>query len=112
MDKELVIAISPSGKVEAMHQDGFDLAFLGDRSIRRQTEIKFNLESQRWDITYLDAEEGQHLHPSLSGFAGYDEARGYEVRWINQCRLDGIDPMSDRGLFLMQSMRHLEVAGG
>ncbi len=45
-----VIDFLPNGHVEAMHNDAFTLAFLGRQNIERATEIKFNEESQKWDI--------------------------------------------------------------
>lgn len=96
--QELVIEIGGTGKVSAMHSDKFDLGFLGDKKIRRQTEILFCEDTQLWDIVYI-AEDGTHEGSEyLDGFKGYEEAREFEVHWINQCRLNQI--LSDTHLSL------------
>lgn len=106
----LAIEIGASGVVEAMHTDKFNLGFLGERNIRRQTEIKFNLETQKWDIVYLDASDAEHRDKMLDGFAGYEEARGCEVDWINAARVASVDPMSEAGLAIMASVRSAKTA--
>lgn len=87
---ELVIEVGATGRVAAMHTDKFDLGFLGDKKIRRQTEIVFCEESQLWDIVYIADDGMHHGHACLDGFGGYEEAREFEVRWINACRLHQI----------------------
>lgn len=106
----LAIEIGSSGIVEAMHTDKFNLGFLGERKVRRQTEIKFNLETQKWDIIYLDASDAEHRNAMLDGFTGYEEARGCEVDWINASRVASIDPMSGAGLSIMGGIRSAKAA--
>lgn len=102
---ELVIEIQETGKVEALHMDGFDLGFLGDKKVFRQTDIVFCEETQKWDLVYLVAGASGFYADELTGFVSYEVARRFEVSWINDCRLQGIDPVSDEGLAVMRDMR-------
>lgn len=86
----LVIEVGETGKVSSLHTDKFDLGFLGGKKIRRQTEIVFCEETQLWDIVLIADDGMHHGHECLDGFGGYEEARGFEVRWINACRLHQI----------------------
>ncbi len=97
---ELVIEVGSTGRVAALHTDKFDLGFLGPKSIERQTEIRFNEETQKWDIHYLiPGGYGDAVNtPALNDFAGYEDAREFEVRWVNACRLHQIDPAMHLGL--------------
>ena len=97
---ELVIEIGCTGKVQALHSDKFDLGFLGPKSIERQTEIRFNDELQKWDIHYLiPGGYGDAVNvPAMNNFEGYEDAREFEVRWVNACRLHSIPPECVIGL--------------
>ena len=103
---ELVIEIGCTGIAEALHMDDFDLSFLGDKKITRQTEIIFNEDGQYWQVSYLCA--GQATH-AISGFPSYTKAREFEVAWINECRLLGIPPMTAEGFDIAISMREQYV---
>ena len=96
----MVISFGGSGLVEAMHRDEFNLSFLGKRTIKRASEIIFNDDTSRWDI-FIDDGSGEFsvTSASLTGFRGYDDARRYEVSWLDNCRLQGVDPASDDGLY-------------
>lgn len=92
---EKIIDFAPDGRVTSLHQDAFDLGFLGAQKIERATDIRFDTTRQEWDI-YVLAEaghpEGYHWTiPSLRGFAKYDTAREFEVEWINACMLVSAD---------------------
>lgn len=102
---ELVLEITPDGRARAMHSDKFDLGFLGDKSIRRQTEILFNEKAQCWDIVYLDESGDKYEDEALQGFAGYEEARQFEVDWINRCRLYQLDPKHYLGVAYARYLR-------
>lgn len=103
---ELVIEISGGGQVASLHMDAFDLGFLGDKRIRRQTDIVFDAESnQKWDIQYLDNGTAVPGTRSLSGFDTYEDARSFEVKWLNQCRLYGVDPTSAEGQAYADELR-------
>lgn len=107
---ELVINIDADGGVQAMHMDLFDLGFLGRKEIHRASEIKFNTETQLWDI--LVPREGQEESPQETwvklpeacGFAGYDEARNIEVAWFNKCRMAEVHPLSAFGRTFLTSV--------
>lgn len=105
---ELVIDFKSTGAVESLHMDGFDLGFLGEKKVRRQTDIVFNEKTQAWDIWYLynaPGGEAKGIHDCLRGFPDYETARRAEVAWINDCRLGSILPMSADGLSIMQDIR-------
>jgi hypothetical protein len=107
MSKELVIDFKNTGAVEALHMDGFDLGFLGDKTVYRQTDIVFDDEVQLWDLVYLQGGATRFYDAALQGFPSYEIARGYEVAWLNDCRLIGCDPVSDTGLAAMVELREI-----
>lgn len=106
MSKELVIDFAADGHVQAMHMDNFDLGFLGSKSVTRATEIKFDESSQSWGL-FLPATSGdgwvkvQHG----DGFASYEEARSYEVAWLNICRAFAYCPHSQDAVAVLWSLR-------
>jgi hypothetical protein len=100
----LVISIDASGACASLHNDNFDLGFLGDKKVYRQSDIVFNEESQKWDIVYLDGAERKQ-HAILNGFKNYEEARQSEVAWLNACREYNYHPLSDDGISIMMNHR-------
>lgn len=96
--KSLVLTFEPTGEVEGLHMDKFDLGFLGNKDIRRATEIMFRKKEQDWEIVVLD-EFGTPLSgwPVQKGFATYDQARDVEVAWLNLCRLNYVEWSSQAG---------------
>lgn len=87
---EKIIDFAADGTVRSLHQDSFNLGFLGDQKIERATDIVFNESTQKWNIRVLGP--GRNWSSSwLSEFDGYDEARGFEVKWINRCMEIGAD---------------------
>lgn len=104
-----VIDFLPSGEVEALHNDGFSLSFLGKQSIRRATEIAFDPEAQAWAIALpdpLSAFDGYIVVEGGEGFATYEDARRVEVFWLNRCRVLGITPDSPDGLVILAEIRN------
>lgn len=97
MSTAIVIDFTPEGSAQAMHKDGFSLDFLGDRTITRASEIQFNEKTQLWDIWLYRVNGNPWLGANASNFSGYDTARKVEVKWLEDCRLEGVDPMSERG---------------
>lgn len=95
--KEIVLDISPSGKVEGMHFDEFPLGFLGPMTIGRASEIFHNQDTQQWDVVLPGHEVA---HPVASGFSGYDVARQFEVVWLQESRKAGVEPTSLEGLVI------------
>lgn len=102
--EELVIDILKNGKVEALHMDEFDLGFLGDKKISRASEIKFNSETQRWDIILPDRVVPES--PDVTGFSAYDEARLFEVLWLQGCRKAGVKPYVAEGWNIASNIRN------
>lgn len=102
---ELVIEFTPGGHVAAMHMDTFDLGFLGDKEIKRQTDIPFNPVSQTWSIYYILDNGTPVSFDPLRGFEGYDRTRKFEVMWLNECRLLGVCPVAEEGIDAAATLR-------
>jgi len=104
---EHVIEIGCNGNVAALHNDDFPLTFLGDMEVHRQTDIRY--ENGKWNIHYIVDPKAKKpkfwTHKHLQGFASYNGARALEVRWLNQCRLEGVDPRDTRGQRIAQEQR-------
>lgn len=105
--QELVIDFKPTGRVQALHMDAFDLGFLGKKETYRQTDIVFDSDSQLWNLEYFvnGNPSNRYFADELQGFATYDEAREYEVRWLNNCRLINVEPASNQGMRIMAGIR-------
>ena len=99
MDKEIVIDINQVGGAQGMHFDKFSLGFLGRQKITRASEILFNEDTQLWDIWIPGGHES-----CVTGFSGYDEARSFEVQWLQECRKQGVEPLSVEGDQIVQSL--------
>lgn len=109
--KALVLTFAPTGEVEGLHVDHFDLGFLGKKEIRRATEILFRDKEQDWEIVVLD-EWGFRLSgwPEQKGFATYDQARQVEVAWLNLCRLNEVEWHTNHGaIYLAEARRAVMV---
>ncbi len=91
---ELVIDVSIDGRVQALHMDEFPLSFLGKMHVTRASEIKYNSNTQRWDI---GIPHGSVFVKTVGGFCGYDLARKFEVAWLQECRKQGCSPLSEEG---------------
>ena len=103
-DDFMVIDFRPTGEVEAMHRDKFNLSFLGKQTIQRASDIRFNDDSQQWDIHLAVAGEFVPVE-AARGFDTYEEARKMEVRWLEMARLHDITPLSDEGTNLLRILR-------
>ena len=128
-NKEIVIDFNPEEGVSALHMDEFPLSFLGRMKIDRASTIDFNDETQLFDInlktaTRFDVRQVQGKlriftysrgrrkseplgdYPAEAlGFIGYDEAREYEVAWIQECKKVGVDPLEPEGIEIIQCLR-------
>jgi hypothetical protein len=93
----MVVSFSPQGEVNALHRDQFSLGFLGAQKIERASEIKFNEQSQRWDIYLPDGDRWVTI-PSATGFHEYNQAREFEVEWLETCALESVAPLSSQGV--------------
>lgn len=92
-EKMMVIDFTDTGEVEAMHRDAFDLGFLGMQDIQRASDIRFHVPSQTWAIHLREGDSFVQVPPSwLSGFPSYETAREFEVKFLEQCRMLGLDP--------------------
>jgi hypothetical protein len=102
-----VIDFKPTGEVEAMHNDKFDLGFLGEKLVYRETDIKFDTKTQKWAIWPRLEEDQDHYYgiACARGFATYEGARQAEVAWINSSRLEGVHHTSPRGLDILIKLR-------
>lgn len=107
-NRELVIDFSAAGEVKAMHMDGFDLGFLGQKHVERATEIKFDEASQTWELFVPGGLDGLWLIVENGrGFSGYETARNFEVAWLNVCRHKGIEPTEPWAEWALQAMRKI-----
>lgn len=96
---ELIIDITEKGQVQSLHMDEFDLGFLGDKKITRASNIVFNELTQMWNII-LPKDES----PSVSFFECYEEAREFEIKWLQRCRKHGVSPYSLEGQELVRDI--------
>lgn len=90
---EHVIVINPNGAVKSVHNDKFNLGFLGPQTIQRASDIRFDEDSQTWGIWF--SIEGQFVppqQPSHSGFDSYEAARVKEVEVMNEALKAGLEP--------------------
>lgn len=106
-EPSMVIDFTPSGGVEAMYRDSFSLGFLGQQQVARASDIKHNAETQKWDIHLADPLHADRFIfvPEATGFDGYDEARKMEVRWLELCRLQGVQPLDTTGKKILTALR-------
>lgn len=105
--KSLVLTFDASGEVEGLHMDKFDLGFLGDKTVRRATEIVFDETGQKWDIIVClpNGRPAPFAHSGQSGFATYEQARDVEVAWLNLCRVQDVEWSSIQGAALLDEAR-------
>lgn len=110
--QEIVIDIDPEGVVKGMHRDEFNLGFLGKQKIVRASEIKFSTDSQKWEIFIPLPVGGDELLVKECGqFDSYNVARNFEVLWMNECRLAGVEPYSEAGRAVAFGLRDQWDAG-
>lgn len=113
--KAAVISFRADGSVEMMQDDKIGLSHLGNQSIRRATEIRWNEEGQHWEIELLHYDStgrkvASTIAPQARGFASYNEARIVEVRWLTLARARGVMPGSQEGKSLLESARAAVLA--
>lgn len=106
----MVISFSAGGEVNAMHRDELSLGFLGKQEITRASEIKFNSDTQLWDVELpvgnwvKDAFGWQSILAS-QGFKTYNGARKFEVLWLEHCALAQVNPLSPSGCNIAMRLR-------
>lgn len=102
-----VIEINAAGVVTALHNDDFPLDFLGPMEVHRQTDIRYC--NAVWNIHYITNPTAKKpaywTNRCVQGFPSYNTARNFEVRWLSQCRLEGVDPCSTRGQRIAKEQR-------
>ncbi len=102
----MVIDIGPTGSVEAMHRDAFNLDFLGKQTIQRASDIRFDSDTQKWDIFLAHGCTDEFVGVNeAKGFATYEEARKMEVRWLEMARLHSVSPLSSEGISILNVLR-------
>jgi hypothetical protein len=105
MAYEIVFSIDETGVVEGLHRDEFPLDFLGRQKIERASDIRFNEATQLWDI-WIPITKGMDLClDAAAGFKRYDEARDFEVRWLNACRAANVDPVLEEAEEICKRLR-------
>lgn len=105
MENFMVVTFEPTGVVNAMHRDSFDLSFLGKQAITRASEIMFDADSQLWDVK-LPVDGVYTLTTAhASGFPTYEAGRKFEVEWLEHCALRGVEPTSEAGTIIAGSLR-------
>lgn len=89
-----VIDITEDGTVSAMHNDKFNIGFLGPQKITRASDIRFHEDTQDWQIWLFVGElthnDDGYIHSLVSGFPTYESARKFEVKWLNEARLQSL----------------------
>ncbi len=118
MSKEIVINIAPGGVVSGMHRDELNLAFLGKQKIERASDIRFDDDHQHWRIHLADGHDPITKQqtfwrcPAVGGFPSYNEARDFEVAWLNECLKAQVPAISTEGTNIGAAMylKHGAVA--
>lgn len=103
--KELVVTIEESGRAHGLETPDFNLAVLGPKSVKRATSIEFEEATQKWDVIVCGHENDGHPIVSM-GFGTYEEARQFEVDWLQRCALGRVPPLSHRGITHAIMVRH------
>jgi len=86
---EIVIDFNDTGTVEGLHHDEFDLKFLGRKIVGRASEIFHDADSDTWYVLLPHQVEMGDSYSAARGFVSYDQARRFEVVWLNECRKRG-----------------------
>ena len=90
---EHVIVIGPSGVVKSMHNDKFSMGFLGNQTIERASDIRFDSETQAWGIWFnVDGVFVEPAKASHKGYSSYESARDHEVLVMNESLKTGLCP--------------------
>jgi hypothetical protein len=110
----MIIDFAPDGTVQAQHNDKFPLGFLGKQTIERASDIRFNEETQKWDMyVALSGEDNNgvfYLPIGGAGFDSYDEARKIEAQWLDLCRLVSVQPIGLEGTVLLMEIRQCQLS--
>ena len=99
---EMVFSFNPNGCVIGLHFDEFDLGFLGNKEVYRASEIFFNENTQSWSVKLPQQDKPFEV---CTDFDSYDEARNFEVLWLQECMKVQTDPYSKGGEYLALMLR-------
>ena len=58
------LRFDPAGQVECLYTEAIDLRMLGKLEITRATDIRFNDETQQWDVHAADNDQVLFSHKS------------------------------------------------
>jgi hypothetical protein len=107
MRSDHVIDFNEDGTVASLHNDKFNLGFLGKQNITRVSDIRFDCETQTWAvwIELATPDVFDTTYPELGGFSSYEEARCFEIAALNLCREAQIHPSSPMGRWAMVAHR-------
>jgi hypothetical protein len=104
----MVVSFGDEG-VKALHRDEFPLGFLGNQRIERASDIRFNGDTQKWDLYIRKpgvAEEQFVLPgPEAMGFDSYNHARDVEVEWLDECLREGCTATGIAGIALLLAIK-------
>jgi len=101
--QEIIVNFSSTGVVSGLHFDELDLGFLGDKKIGRASSIEFDEETQSFLV--LPAGKVSTVEQATN-FIGYDNAREFEVEWLQACmKARHCDPYSTQGVTLASVIR-------
>lgn len=59
-----ILRFDPTGKVACLYTEAIDLRSLGSLEIKRLTDVRFDDESQQWEVVLLSSGEIVHRDPS------------------------------------------------
>lgn len=85
---DYTISIAPDGEINHTLKDSFfNTRFLGDRKIRRMTEILFDEATQKFFIKWMVwSREADTEAEEVSRFDTYEEAVEYEIKTVERNR--------------------------
>lgn len=79
--------------MRAVYADEFPLGFLGQQTIKRASDIRFDDDTQSWGLWFFVDGEFVPPPPQYTGFSRYGEAREMEIRIMNRCMGMGVSPL-------------------
>lgn len=90
--RDLVLDIGERGQIEGLYDDSMPLSSLnsGEVSMSRASKIEWDDMKQRWYVSLMNGII-PHIVTKPNGFESYEEARNFEVRFLNKCREEDVD---------------------
>ncbi len=98
--RKMVLLVTPAGEVQHTLKDSFfNTGFLGNRSVERMTEIRFDETRQKFYIVYINQDIlsalGKHGYfedcdGDYALFDTYEQAVEVEIDLVNQLRSQGV----------------------